>query len=164
MQQTVTLRPLAAGDAQQVMEIFNYYVENSFAAYPQSRLLVEFYNVLMASYQGYPNAAALENGEVVGFGGLRAYSPMSTFSHTAEISYFISPVHTSKGLGSLMLNHFIQEAKQKNIETVLASISSLNEPSLAFHKKHGFETCGTLKKIGRKNGVDFDVVYMQKHI
>jgi phosphinothricin acetyltransferase len=118
----------------------------------------------MASFQGYPNAVAHENGKVVGFGGLRAYSPMSTFGHTAEVSYFLSPDCTSKGLGSLMLNHFIKQAREKKIETLLASISSLNEASLAFHKKHGFAECGLLKKIGRKNGVDFDVVYMQKFI
>lgn len=164
MHQTAILRPLTSDDAQQVMDIFNYYVENSFAAYPQTKLPVEFYSALMASYQGYPNAAALQDGKVIGFGGLRAYSPMSTFSHTAELSYFLSADHTSKGLGSLMLNHFIEGAKEKKIDILLASISSLNEASLAFHKKHGFTVCGTFKKIGCKNGVDFDVVYMQKFI
>lgn len=164
MQQTAILRPLTTDDAQQVMDIFNYYVENSFAAYPQTKLPIEFYNALMASYNGYPNAAALQDGKVIGFGGLRAYSPMSTFSHTAELSYFLGAHHTSKGLGSLMLNRFIEGAREKKIETLLASISSLNKASLAFHEKHGFTVCATLKKIGRKNGVDFDVIYMQKFI
>ncbi len=164
MQQTAILRPLKTDDAQQVMDIFNYYVENSFAAYPQTKLPVEFYSALMTSYQGYPNAAALQDGKVIGFGGLRAYSPMSTFSHTAELSYFLSVDHTSKGLGSLMLNHFIEGAKEKNIDILLAGISSLNEASLAFHKKHGFTVCRTFKKIGCKNCIDFDVVYMQKFI
>lgn len=164
MNLNILLRRLEAGDAQPVMQIFNYYVENSFAAYPQMRLPETFYSALMASYQGYPNAVAVDGGKVVGFGGLRAYSPISTFSHTAEISYFINPDATSKGLGSLMLKHFIQEAKQKNIETLLASISSLNEVSLAFHQKHGFTVCGTFKNVGRKNGTTFDVIYMQKVI
>lgn len=164
MQEKFKLRPLEAADAQQVMDIFNYYVENSFAAYPQNKLPLAFYNALIASYQGYPNVAAVQGGDIIGFGGLRAYNPMPTFSHTAEISYFISPDYTSKGLGSLMLNHFIEGAKEKKIKILLASISSLNEASLAFHEKHGFTLCGTLNKIGRKNGIDFDVVYMQKSI
>ncbi len=164
MQSTITLRPMSADDAQSVMNIFNYYVEHSFAAYPQTRLPEAFYPNLMASYQGYPNAVAVGGDKVVGFGGLRPYSPISTFSHTAEISYFLSPDATAKGLGTLMLTYFIDAAKEKNIESIIASISSLNDVSLAFHKKHGFEICGTLKSIGRKNGVSFDVVYMQKMI
>ena len=164
MQSEIILRPMEIGDAQPVMDIFNHYVEHSFAAYPQTRLPEAFYTALMASYQGYPNAVAVDGEKVVGFGGLRAYSPIATFSHTAEISYFLSPDYAAKGLGTLMLAYFVKGAKEKNIETLLASISSLNEASLAFHRKHGFAVCGTLKSIGRKNGVTFDVVYMQKMI
>lgn len=164
MQSDITLRPMEAGDAQPVMEIFNYYVEHSFAAYPQTRVLEAFYGTLLASYQGYPNAVAVDGGKVVGFGGLRAYSPMSTFSQTAEVSYFISPDVTAKGLGTRMLTHFIEGAKAKKIESIIASISSLNEVSLKFHQKHGFTVCGALKAVGRKHGETFDVVYMQKMI
>lgn len=162
MQSDIKLRPMAADDAQPVMEIFNYYVENSFAAYPQTRLPEAFYSTLLASFQGYPNAVAVDSGKVIGFGGLRAYSPMSTFSHTAEVSYFLSPGYSAKGLGTMMLGDFIQGAREKNIETLIASISSLNDASLTFHRKHGFTVCGTLKAVGRKNGVTFDVIYMQK--
>lgn len=158
------LRPLVQEDGLQVMEIFNYYVENSFAAYPQEKLPLPFYDMLLASYKGYPNAAVIVDGEVAGFGGLRAYSPMSTFRRTAEVSYFLSPEHTGKGLGSAILAHLTDGAQQAGIDCLLASISSLNEASLRFHEKQGFERCGTLRRIGYKNGTEFDVVYMQRFI
>jgi len=50
------------------------------------------------------------------------------------------------------------------IKTLLASISSRNKESIAFHKKHGFIECGRFKDIGRKRGKPFDVVWMQKVI
>ena len=158
------IRPLDKEDNLQVMEIFNYYVENSFAAYPQEKLPLPFYDMLLASYQGYPHAAAVTRGELAGFGGLRAYSPISTFRKTAEVSYFLSPVHTGKGLGSALLQHLADGATQSGIECLLASISSLNEASLRFHEKHGFERCGQLKRVGCKNGMEFDVIYMQRFI
>ncbi|MGD0951544.1 MAG: hypothetical protein ABR985_03985 [Methanotrichaceae archaeon] len=50
------------------------------------------------------------------------------------------------------------------IVTVLASISSLNQASLAFHKKNGFVECGRFVGIGRKMGKGFDVVWMQRMV
>ena len=41
-----------------------------------------------------------EIGEVLGFGMLRAHNPIPTFSQTAEITYFIKPEYTRRGIGS----------------------------------------------------------------
>jgi phosphinothricin acetyltransferase len=50
------------------------------------------------------------------------------------------------------------------IDNLLASASSLNEQSLRFHAKVGFERCGTFRSVGRKAGRDFDVVWFQKRL
>lgn len=99
---------------------------------------------------------------VVGFGFLRPYRNTEAFRHTAEITYFILPEHTRKGLGKRLLNVLEREADKMGITTLLANISSLNKQSLKFHKKNGFKRCGTFRKIGTKFGGDFDVVWMQK--
>jgi L-amino acid N-acyltransferase YncA len=39
---------------------------------------------------------------------------------------------------------------------------TLNDQSLAFHRKHGFEEVARFKRVGEKLGREFDVVYMQK--
>jgi len=62
------------------------------------------------------------------------------------------------------LNVLIKEAKRKGFDTLLASISSLNEISLNFHLKNGFTECGRFKRIGKKFGQDFDEVWMQRFI
>jgi len=48
------------------------------------------------------------------------------------------------------------------ISSILASISSRNEESIAFHRSLGFRECGRLEAIGRKWGKVFDVVWMQR--
>ena len=65
-------------------------------------------------------------------------------------------------LAADMLNHLVDKAKQKGIWSILASISSLNEGSINFHKKNGFIECGRFKNVGRKKGQIFDTVWMQK--
>lgn len=34
--------------------------------------------------------------------------------------------------------------------------------SIRFHSKKGFEICGRFRRVGIKNGRDFDLVWMQK--
>ena len=41
----------------------------------------------------------------------------------------------------------------------MASISSMNEASIAFHRKNGFRECGRFERAGRKNDQDFDIEY-----
>jgi phosphinothricin acetyltransferase len=93
---------------------------------------------------------------------LRAYSPFPVFSRTAEITYFLRPGFTGQGIGKTMLGYLVEKAKEQGITSILASISSLNEESIHFHRKNGFAECGRFRTIGRKREKDFDVIYMQK--
>lgn len=159
------LKPISPEDGGQVMAIYNYYVENSFAAFPERKVSSQFFDLFMNLSQGYPFLTAKsEEGNVLGFGLLHAYNPMSTFSRAAEITYFISPEETRLGIGQMILDRLIEDAKKLGITSILACISSENQPSLAFHRKNGFRECGRFINIGRKMGMDFDVVWMQKLI
>lgn len=160
-----TIEPVRKEDGKAVIDIFNHYVQSSFAAYPEDRVPYEFFSLFLNMAEGYPFLVA-RNGEenVLGFALLRPHSPLPVFSRTAEISCFIAPQHTGKGVGTAMQERLLAEAGEKGIDTILAGISSLNPASLAFHKKSGFVECGRLLKIGRKWGRDFDVVWMQRMI
>lgn len=149
-----------------IMKIFNYYIENTTAAFPASTLPEEFFAMLMEKTKGYPAYTILnsETLEVAGFCSLSAYKAFSTFKETATISYFISQDYVGKGVGEQCLKKLETDAMQMGIKHIIAEISSENQQSLRFHAKHGFETCGTLKNIGYKFGRNFDVIYMQKDL
>ncbi|MGP8173826.1 MAG: N-acetyltransferase family protein [Terracidiphilus sp.] len=162
---TYELTALAEADRAAVAAIFNHFVEHSFAAYPDEPVGNEFLDRVLVLSKGYPAVSVkTDAGEVVGFGFLRAFHAASTFRRTAEIAYFLMPEHTGRGLGERMLTHFIAEARALGIDNLLASVSSLNEQSLRFHAKAGFECCGRFPAVGRKSGRDFDVVWFQKRL
>jgi phosphinothricin acetyltransferase len=48
--------PLSSNDREEVIDIFNYYVENSFAAYPERRVHYEFFDILLQFTVGYPTS------------------------------------------------------------------------------------------------------------
>ncbi len=155
------LTHMSEDDREAVTAIFNYFVERSFAAYPEEPV-PDFFDRVLAMTKGYPAVTVrTEAGEVIGFGFLRAFHPAATFRRTAEIAYFLLPEHTGRGAGRCMLSHFIEKARETGIDTLLASVSSLNEQSLRFHSRAGFERCGTFRAVGRKFGRDFDVVWFQ---
>ena len=77
---------------------------------------------------------------------------------------FVQPEMTGMGLGAQMLAYLETAGKEKGITTILASISSLNEGSIRFHERHGFTECGRFARVGIKNGIVFDTVWMQKFI
>jgi L-amino acid N-acyltransferase YncA len=157
------INPMGAEDREEVIDLFNYYVENSFAAFPESRVPYQAYDLFLQMSSGLPTSVLREGeGKLLGFGMLRKYNPMPAFSHAAEISYFIAPEHTGKGLGGFLLAHLERESLEKGITTILAQISSLNGGSIRFHGRNGFVECGRFRDVGRKHGRLFDAVWMQK--
>ncbi len=156
--------PMDHSHLRDVMDIFNYYIAHSFAAYPENLLPEPFFERILEMTKGYPAYVIKTGRKCAGFCFLRAYNPHSTFRTTAEITYFIHPDHTGMGLGKLALERLEGEARLMGIRSILASISSLNDQSLAFHRKNGFTECGRLKGIGMKKQTTFDVVWMQKVI
>ncbi|MEW6443821.1 MAG: N-acetyltransferase family protein [bacterium] len=146
-----------------VIDIFNHFVTNSFAAFLEEPLPYEAFARFLEMARGYPSLVAREagTGQVVGFAFLRAFHPAATFLRTAEVTNFILPEHTRKGIGSALLGRLIEAAPARGIDCLLAAISSQNEQSLCFHRKQGFRECGRFLTVGRKLGEDFDVVWMQ---
>jgi len=159
----VNLVPFEEKHRKPVVDIFNHYVLEGFAAYPENPLPYEAFDLFRKMAAGYPAyAAETEDGVVAGFGFLHAHNPMPTFAHVAELSYFLAPEACRMGIGSKILERLLAEAGSMGITNVLASISAVNEPSIAFHARHGFVECGRFRNVLRKKGTEVDVVWMQK--
>jgi L-amino acid N-acyltransferase YncA len=161
----IRFEKMGEGDREAVIDLFNYYIENSFAAYPERKVSYGLFDQFLQLTNGYP-AFTVRDGEsedrVVGFAFLRPYHSLSEFQRAAEITYFLEPAYTGRGIGSRVLEQISGEAMRKGIDTILANVCSLNESSIRFHEKRGFETCGRLKRVAKKKGQDLDAVWMQK--
>lgn len=154
-----------AADVPGILDVFNYFVEHTLAAYPIEKVGDEFGGLLEHIASGYPVIVVKGGaGQVLGFGLLHAFHPAGAFRRTAEISYFLRPNATRQGIGGALLAELVVRARAMGLGTLLASISSENAQSLAFHRTHGFEEVGRFRAVGHKMGRDFDVVYMQRFI
>jgi phosphinothricin acetyltransferase len=159
------IRKFENQDSVFIIDIFNYYIQNSFAAYSEIPIGYEAINYFKEMTKGYPFYVIETNfRKLAGFSFLRPYHRIEAFKRVAEITYFILPEYTRKGLGEKLLKLVIDDARKMGIDTLLASISSLNEASIKFHEKNNFCQCGYFKSIGKKFNVDFSMIWMQKFI
>ena len=157
--------PLSEEHRQPVIDLFNHYVSHGHAAFPEVPVSYGFFNRFLEIASGYPAFVVKQaSKKLVGFAFLRPYHPTETFRRTAEITYFILPDHTRRGLGTALSKHLVRAARALGIDSLLASISSRNQPSLHFHLRQGFKECGRFPRVGRKFGEDFDVVWMHLRI
>jgi len=160
----IRFEKMGEGDREAVIDLFNYYIENSFAAYPDKRVPYGLFDQFLQLTEGYPAFTVRDEEQadrIVGFAFLRPYHPLAAFQRAAEITYFIEPGYTGQGIGSRILERINGEARRKGIDTILANVSSLNESSLRFHERHGFAECGRFRRVAKKKGQDLDVVWMQ---
>jgi len=161
----ILIDALQRADAEAMLAVFNHYVAHSFAAYPEKPLTIDGIHRLLDGCDAYPRFAARDGaGNLVGFGFLSAYSPHDAFCGTTQITYFLAPEHTGRGIGSRLLARLEDAAREAGIEVILAHVSSENPGSLAFHRRHGFTECGRFRGIGIKHGRRFDVVWFQKRL
>ena len=157
-----TIRKKHDDDRDAILKIFNHFVRTSYAAYPDQEIGIDAIEHIVSDTLAF---LILEvDGKPVGFGFIKPFRNISTFRHTGVLTYFILPQYTGKGLGSKLLGTLIDAGKAMGITNYVAHISSRNDQSLRFHKKHGFRECGCLKDIGIKFGEYFDIVWVQKQL
>lgn len=162
----IVFEKLGTEHQKSVMEIFNYYITTSTAAFPPAPLPEQFYSMLIKRSEGLCAYGIVdtETKQTIGFCTLSPFHPFFTFQTTVDVSYFIAADYTAKGIGAKCLALLEKEGKDLGVQHLLAEISSENEASIQFHKKNGFVQVGELKNIGEKLGRKFGVVLMQKNI
>ena len=160
MKEKLNIRKKIECDNNVIMQILNSFVGDSFAAYPNELVGSSF--VVDCTRDAKVFLVVEINNEVIGFGMITPYKKYSNFNHTGVLGYFIKEKLTGAGLGSKLLQELISQGKQIGITNYLAHISSYNEQSLSFHKKHGFEEVGRFKNISSKFGKSIDIVWVQK--
>ena len=148
----------------ETIDIFNYYIEHTTAAYRSEKVQYDFFENFVDENVVSAYVAMNICNDVIGFCMLEKYKNIRTFNELGDCMYFIKPEMTGKGVGRNMLSLIENDAKQNGIKKLVVDISDENEKSIAFHKKHGFVEYGRLKNCWRKFGRNIGIVYMCKEI
>ncbi|RZK35798.1 MAG: N-acetyltransferase family protein [Pedobacter sp.] len=105
---------------------------------------------------------AEENGNVVGWAALTPVSSRCVYAGVAEVSVYVDPEQSGKGIGLALLQELVALSEAEGIWTLQAGIFPENIGSLRIHEKAGFRTLGIREKIGKQNGVWRDTVLLER--
>ncbi|UUF12558.1 MULTISPECIES: GNAT family N-acetyltransferase [Flavobacterium] len=103
-----------------------------------------------------------EDGNVIGWAALTPVSSRCVYAGVAEVSVYVDPEHSGKGIGLTLLNELVLQSEAEGIWTLQAGIFPENTASLRIHEKAGFRILGTREKIGKQNGIWRDTALLER--
>ncbi len=148
----------------ETIDIFNYYIEHTTAAYRSEKVDYDFFSALVDENVVSAYAVMNNSNDVIGFCMLEKYKNIQTFNELGDCMYFIKPEMTGKGVGREIVSLLENDAKRRGMKKLVVDISDENEKSIAFHKKHGFVEYGRLENCWKKFDKNLGIVYMHKDI
>ena len=159
----ITFEPIQEKDLPEVSEIYNHYVLNTTATFHAHKMEVEEYRgMVLFEDDKYVTYVVRDSGATVGYVQLTQHKKREAYDGTAEITVYLKPGLTRRGLGSSAIKFIEGVAREKGLHVLVATICGENAASIGVFAKNGYEKCAHYKEVGQKFGQLLDVVAYQK--
>jgi L-amino acid N-acyltransferase YncA len=153
------IRNLLPSDWEAVKSIYEKGIATGNATFQTSAPSWEEWD---SSHLGTCRIVAQQNGKVMGWAALAPVSSRCVYAGVAEVSVYVDPELTGKGIGLALLEELVTQSEAEGIWTLQAGIFPENIGSLRIHEKAGFRKLGVREKIGKQNGVWRDTVLLER--
>ena len=160
----MNIRKVTLKDAEQIAEIYNYYVQNTHHTFETDPLNVsEIRERIHKVIETYPYLVAEENKQILGYSYATRFKSRSAYKHSVEISVYVKNSARQVGVGTKLYENLLEilEARE-DIHAIIAGISLPNDTSIRLHEKLGFQKVAYFKEVGYKFGRWVDVGYWEK--
>ena len=155
------LRKANVNDLPEILDIYNYEVENSNVTFTLIPMTMEEGKRWLFEHniKNHPMIVAEENGTVIGYGCLSSYRSHEAYASTVELSVYVQREHRKSGAGRQLMEELIRMAKADDkTHSIVSVITADNEVSIHLHEKLGFTCSGTIHECGFKFGKYHSVV------
>jgi phosphinothricin acetyltransferase len=165
------MRPIAGSDHARAAAIYNHYVATSTATFQTEPLgAAEWAADSIGGEPGRHGAWAITAGDaggdpggtLVGYVLVQPFKSRCAYRDTAEVTVYLAPEATERGLGGAALRHVDEHARAHGLHALIAVVCAENDASLRTFERHGYERVAHLKEVGSKFGRLLDVVYLEK--
>lgn len=172
MSHPLKIRTVTVNDAQQLLNIYRYYVINTAISFEITVPTVqEFERRIEKTTEKYPYLVAVENDRIVGYAYAGPFVGREAYDHCAELTIYLSPDSIRQGIGRALYKKLEKELSGMGIKNLYACIGDpetedeyLTKNSEIFHQHMGFRKVGTFTKCGYKFGRWYNMIWMEKLI
>jgi len=162
----VTIRAATPADAAAVAAIYNHYVAETIVTFeeepvPAAEMARRIEEIQAASF---PWLVAAEEGApgILGYAYAAPWKRRSAYRHSAEITVYLAPGRTGRGLGSKLYGALLPMLRPLGIHALIGGIALPNPASIALHEKFGLRKVAHFQAVGFKLGRWIDVGYWQR--
>lgn len=168
--ENVTIRTASVNDANNLLEIYGYYVEKTAVTFEYDvPTLEEFQNRISHTLEKYPYLVAESQEGILGYAYAGRYHPRAAFAWSAEMAIYLKKDIRQKGIGRKLYTRLEEILKEQGVVKTVAHItmpideySDFN--SRQFHEKMGYRLTGKFENIGYKFGRWYSTIWMDKMI
>lgn len=148
-----------------IKEIYDYYVINTTATFHTEEVSLSMLkDFILTGHPKYKSFLIDYDELICGFCYLSPFKKRPAYDRTAEVTLYLKPEYTGRGIGEVVLKQLEPVALRTGIRVLIGIISSENIQSVRLFEKCGYEKCAHFKKVGEKFGKILDVVTYQKII
>jgi phosphinothricin acetyltransferase len=157
------LRTVELSDAQQIADIYNYYIESTVITFEEELVSVQEIESRIKNIEqaGHIWLVAEIDDKFVGYAYSAPWRGRSAYRFASEVSVYLSNNWQGKGLGSLLYQSLFEQLKLTQIKMLIGGITLPNEASVAIHEKFGMEKVAHFREVGFKFDQWLDVGYWQ---
>jgi len=141
----IIIRTIEENDYPAIKEIFTQGIETKNATFEKT---APEWNEWNTKKLPHSRLAAIIDDEVVGWAALSVTSQREVYRGVNEVSIYVSPDHTCKGIGRKLLEELVKSSEQNGVWTLTAVIFPENTASIKLHKSLGFREIGYMEKSG----------------
>lgn len=157
--------PITHEDLSKVKEIYVHYILHTTATFHSERITIpELEEIISLNNPRYPSFLIHKADEVIGYSFLSRFKKRQAYDRTAELSIYLKPGFTGRGIGQSAIHHIEEAAKKGGIHVLIGTLCGENHASIILLEKMGYTKAAHLRNVGEKFGDILDVVMYQKEI
>jgi phosphinothricin acetyltransferase len=160
-------RAARLADLPRLTEIYNHYVLTTpitFDVEPVTPAGRRRWFDAHAATGRYRLLVAEHDGAVLGYASSSPFRPKPAYETSVELSVYLAPEHTGRGVGSLLYRRLFDELAGADVHRAYAGVCLPNEASVRLHRGLGFQPIGMYREVGRKFGRYWDVQWFEREI
>jgi L-amino acid N-acyltransferase YncA len=154
------IRLAEARDAEQIAEIYRYYVEKTAITFEETAPAPEELAAKIAKVGAtFPFLVFEEGGEIIGYAYATHYRERAAYRWSLEDSVYLREDSLGRGIGTALLRALIELLREMGYIKIYAVITPPNPASVALHAALGFEALGRFRdtafKLGKWQAIDW---------
>lgn len=152
-------------DANAILNIYAPFVTDTIVTFEHTiPAPAEYHDRIENTLKEYPFLVCMDAEEIIGFAYAGRFRTRAAYDWDAELSIYISPYYTGKGLGSRLYNMLMILLSRQNVVNVYGCLALPNPGSERLHQAMGFDRLGEFPKAGYKHGRWVNTVWYGKAI